>query len=465
MTKDRTFIVELVVENLYRLTAAHVKLDPKGGLVVVSGKNKQGKTSLLRAVAGVLGGANHVAEDPIHTASDTGTGRVAIRLDNGFHIERQCTPSNPKGKLVVTGPDGTRGSQSTLNDWLGPLAFDPMAFYGLSVARQTEILLGLGKDPKLPAKLDKLNAERKQLYDDRIPSNRRLQRAQRHTPPEGERPEPVDVSAEVRQLKGLQEQKEVRDDVVLRGAQHRTTAAQQKDWRAAKIQTIERLEADLQEAIGKRDALQVAMEDSEAEAERLDGVAAGMLDPTEEIAAVQARLSLADTLQEALEPWHEHDRAQVERQEAEAEAEVLTAQIQKVDKKKANLLKNAGIEIPGLSFDANGAALLNNQPLELASHREQAIMAAQVGTMADTGLSAILIDEANSLDDDGMREMAELAEEKDCQIFVVRIEPTTAGELIVVDDGVAKNIARPSLPVASGQAVLERHRVRPVGAR
>ena len=441
MTEERTFIVELVVENLYRLTAAHVKLDPKGGLVVVSGKNKQGKTSLLRAVAGVLGGANHVAEDPIHTASDTGTGRVAIRLDNGFHIERQCTPSNPKGKLVVTGPDGTRGSQSTLNDWLGPLAFDPMAFFGLPLPRQTEILLGLGKDPKLPAKLDKLNAERKQLYDDRIPSNRRLQRAQRHTPPEGERPEPVDVTAENEELTTLLEQRQRRDERLESFGEIKTRAGSNATAISAATALIDSLEDQKADAELRLLGLKDKQADLGKEFRGAEKALAQpeVADPTEEIAAVQARLALADTLQEALEPWHEHDRAQVERQEAEAEAEVLTAQIQKVDKKKANLLKNAGIEIPGLSFDTDGAALLNNQPLELASHREQAIMAAQVGTMADTGLSTILIDEANSLDDDGMREMAALAEEKDCQIFLVRIEPTTAGELIVVDDGVAQN--------------------------
>ncbi len=440
MSKNPIRIISLVVENLYRLTAAHVTLDPKGGLVVVTGKNKQGKTSLLRSIAGLLGGAKYVAEDPVNTGSESGSGRAAIELDNGFHIERQCTPSNPKGKLVVVGPDGTRGSQSTLNDWLGELAFDPMAFFGLSLERQTEILLSLGKDPKLPAKLEKLTTKRAQLYDDRIPSNRRLQRAQRHTPPEGERPEPVDVSAEMEQLKTLQKQQAERNMESRAAVAMQLSAEQRQVARDQAITDARDLEAQLVTKTLLVEALQIEAEELGAKAVKMHAAAEKMPNPTEEIEAVQGRISLADVMQEALEPWHEHDRAQVERKEAEEEAEALTVQIQKVDKKKADLLKAAGIEIPGLSFDVDGAAILNNQPLELASHREQAIMAARVAVMADPELRACLIDEANSLDAEGLREMAELAEAEDFQIIIVRIEPTTMGQLIAVEDGVAQNI-------------------------
>ena len=442
MAKTPKYIISLVVENLYRLTAAHVTLDPKGGLVVVTGRNKQGKSSLLRTIAGLLGGAKYVADNPVNTDSESGSGRAAMELDNGFHIERQCTPSDPKGKLVVVGPDGTRGSQSTLNDWLGPLAFDPMAFFGLSVDRQTEILLGLGKDPGLPAKLEKLNTKRQQLYDDRIPSNRRLQRAQRHTPPEGKRPEPVDVTAENEELTTLLEQRQRRDERLESFGEIKTRAGSNATAISAATALIDSLEDQKADAELRLLGLKDKQADLGKEFRGAEKALAqpDVADPTEEIAAVQARLALADTLQEALEPWHEHDRAQVEKTEAEAEAEALTVQIQKVDKKKADLLKAAGIEIPGLSFDADGAAILNNQPLELASHREQAVMAARVAVMADPELRACLIDEANSLDDDGLREMAELAEAKDFQIFLVRIEPTTTGELIVVEDGVARNV-------------------------
>lgn len=438
MSDDPIYITEVTVENLYRLKAAHVTLDPKGGLVVVMGKNRQGKTSFLRALAGVLGGKGHVADQPINTESETGTGFVTLRLDNGFRIERYCSPGDPKGKLDVVGADGTRHGQTQLNDWLGRHAFDPLAFFTLAADRQREVLLSLGTDPELPAKLKRLDEERQKLYDSRVPWNRQLQRAQRVASPEGDRPAKVDTTAEVERLQALQGKKDARDKALKEADTVLTRATTQKQLAEEKAKEVVELEEKLEQAIRQRDALWANHSALETEGGAMKEAADALPNPVVEIEEVQGRIAAADAIMEELEPWHEYDRAQTEKKEAEAEAGALTEQIAAIDQQKTDMLRNAGIEIPGLDFDPEGMPLLWDQPLELASGRERIVMGARAAILADPDLRVCLLDSADPVDDEGMRELLDIAQESNFQLVLCRIEPTSFGELIYVDDGIAQ---------------------------
>ena len=89
--KAGTHIVGIDVENFHRLKAAHIELVPGAGLVRVTGKNKAGKTSLLRSIAAALGGAGEVLPAAINTGSDDGTGRVTLSTyKNSRRKRRKC---------------------------------------------------------------------------------------------------------------------------------------------------------------------------------------------------------------------------------------------------------------------------------------------------------------------------------------------------------------------------------------
>src|SRR5262245_51448409 len=61
-------IIELRAENLKRLVA--VTITPKGDLVQITGRNGQGKTSVLDSIWWALGGAKNIQGQPIRKGQE-----------------------------------------------------------------------------------------------------------------------------------------------------------------------------------------------------------------------------------------------------------------------------------------------------------------------------------------------------------------------------------------------------------
>lgn len=417
---DAITIVGLEVSNFRRLRAAHVEYVPGTGLVRVTGKNAAGKTSLLKAIAGALGGAGQVHEDSLHEGAEDG--RVILRLSNGYTVERRHTAANPKGSLVVVGPDEGRHSQRKLNEWLGERSFDPLAFYSLSPDRQRDTLFAIGTDPGLPKKLQDVRAEYRQTYDERTPVISRIRELRKVEKPAGERPEPVDTSAELARLRELNEAARQLRDL------KRDLDEADRRYREATSE-VRRLEDQLRMARQKEEnALRVY----KAARQEWESIA----DPAEEIEAVTARLDQVSAINAALEPWKRWESASAELEALARTEEDLTAQLGSLKRREADLLEKAGIPVPGLSFGDAGEPLLNGKPLALASGAERIEVSVRVALAADPHLKVCLLDEANDLDLDAVERLDALAKEHGFQIWAVRIGLEGPGE-VVVDDGKA----------------------------
>lgn len=111
-------INSLEFENIKRIKA--VKLEPSSnGLTIVGGKNRQGKTSVLDAIAWALGGDNF---RPSNAKNDSSVlpPSLKVTLDNGIVVERKGKNST----LKVTDPRGNVSGQSLLNSFIEKLALD-----------------------------------------------------------------------------------------------------------------------------------------------------------------------------------------------------------------------------------------------------------------------------------------------------------------------------------------------------
>ena len=73
-------IIKLKAENIKRLKAAEIT--PTGDLIQVTGRNGQGKSSLLDAIWWALGGTKNIQDQPIRT----GQRKAKIELDLGKYI-------------------------------------------------------------------------------------------------------------------------------------------------------------------------------------------------------------------------------------------------------------------------------------------------------------------------------------------------------------------------------------------
>ena len=129
-------LISLTAENFMRLGAVHI--DFAGEHAVIGGKNKQGKTSCLMAIAALLGGAKHHPEDPIkHGAKKARLLLETTRLKVHLEFDKRGP------RLKVSSIDGAKfegGPQGMLNELWNPLSFDPSEFPRMSPKLQVETL-------------------------------------------------------------------------------------------------------------------------------------------------------------------------------------------------------------------------------------------------------------------------------------------------------------------------------------
>ena len=200
------------------------------------------------------------------------------------------------------------------------------------------------------------------------------------------------------------------------------------------IATLERqLEAQRQlraQRVEARDALRVALAEAEA------GWAA-IPDPAEELDQVRARIEASSEVDAAIEPWRAWDRSRAELEEATRAVDALTEVMGQLEVRERDLVHSAGIPLPGLSFADDGALLLNDLPLEVASGAERIELAVRVALEVDPELGIALIEEANDVDLEGLEKLDALAREHGFQLWAARLGLEGDGE-VVVEDGVAR---------------------------
>lgn len=148
----------LQIENIKRVKA--VALNPaENGLTVIGGKNGQGKTSVLDAIAWALGGDRYRPSNPEREGS-TLPPHIKLTLSNGLTVER----SGKNSALKVVDTTGKRSGQQLLNEFVEQLAIDLPRFLQASNREKADTLLqviGVGD------RIHELEAKERDVYNRR----------------------------------------------------------------------------------------------------------------------------------------------------------------------------------------------------------------------------------------------------------------------------------------------------------
>lgn len=132
---EKIKINSLELENVKRIKA--VRLEPTAnGLTVVGGKNNQGKTSVLDAIAWALGGNKFKPSQPNREGS-TLPPSLSIQLSNGLIVERKGKNSD----LKVIDPNGNKAGQNLLNEFIDELALNLPKFMNSNNKEKADTLL------------------------------------------------------------------------------------------------------------------------------------------------------------------------------------------------------------------------------------------------------------------------------------------------------------------------------------
>jgi len=130
-------IVELKSSNIKKIKAVELQLDANKNVVLITGRNGQGKTSILDSIWYALGGKKAVQDKPIRDGEEKG--EIEIDVD-GYLVKRSFTE---KGSyLTVNSKEGQKYSnpQEFLDYIMGNLSFDPLEFSRMDGRKQIDEL-------------------------------------------------------------------------------------------------------------------------------------------------------------------------------------------------------------------------------------------------------------------------------------------------------------------------------------
>ena len=437
-------IVRFQAENIKKLRV--VEISPRGDVIQITGRNGQGKTSVLDSIFWGLGGADDIQAKAIRQGENS----ARITLDLGEIVVtrkfRKADTGEEKTDLIVESANGARfpSPQRMLDDLIGSISFDPLAFSRMKPKEQADMLRRL---VPLAVDIDALNGLNLKDFDSRTDINRqaKAKRAQADgiTVPADLPAQKIDTADLLHQMEtaaetntDIETRKVRREQAAEKIAGLRQTAAND----AAKAVQL-RAEADTldkQSAVFTKDAddLQAKLDGAEALPEPVDTAAL-----SRQIADAQAKNALIDKRIQREALVKEADAL-------EAEAENLTDSI---DARKAEIAKAiaaAAMPVAGLGF-GEGVVTFNGLPLDQASSAEQLRISTAIAMAGNPKLKVIRIKDGSLLDDVSMALLAEMASANGFQCWVESVD-TTGKVGIVMEDGavVADNLPGDALPPA-----------------
>lgn len=401
-------INELLIENVKRVKA--VQFEPSAdGLTIIGGRNGQGKTSILDAIAWALGGNNYKPSVPERDGALVPP-NLHIELSNGLIVERKGKNST----LKVTDPNGNKSGQQLLNEFVSTLALDLPKFINGSDKDKADSLLkilGIGDV------LSQLDTKENQLYAQRTEVGRIADRKKKAA---DEMPMYPNVPKEpVSATELIKEQQEI---LARNGENER------------KRQDAARYEQMLAEAQIAFDEAKAALQKAEQDCLTARKSAEDLHD--ESTAELEKNLAEIEALNIKIRANSTKEAAEVEANNLQQEYDGLTGQIESVREERSKLLDSAELPLPGLSVK-DGKLIYNNMPWDGMSGSDQLKVATAIVRKLNPQCGFVLMDKLEQMDLETLQEFGAWLKQEGLQVIATRV--STGDECsIIIEDGMVK---------------------------
>lgn len=398
-------INQLEIENVKRIRA--VKLQPAAnGLTIVGGRNEQGKTSVLDAIAWALGGDRYRPSEPTRQGSVIPPS-LCLKLSNGLVVERKGKNSD----LKVTDPSGKKSGQQLLGDFVEHLALDLPRFLQSSGKEKASTLLKIiGVEDQLKA----LEQQETEAYNRRraigqIADQKRKFAKEQPYYPDAPR-EPVSASDMIRQ----------QQDILARNGENQR---KRQHW-AELTAEAGNLKRQIDELTAR---YKIVMADIEIAQK-------SVIDLQDESTAELER-NIQDT-----ERINRMVRANLDKEKAEEDAlayenqyNELTHELEAIRSAKMGLLNSATLPLPGLSVE-EGELTFNGFHWDNLSGSAQLKIATAIVRRLNPKCGFVLLDKLEQMDIQTLQAFGEWLEEQGLQAIATRV--STGDECsIVIEDG------------------------------
>ena len=419
-------INKLEIENVKRVKA--VKISPtQNGLTVIGGRNGQGKTSVLDAIAWALGGDKFKPSQAAREGSVTPPS-LKIVMQNGLIVER----TGKNSTLKVTDPKGEKGGQRLLDEFVEKLALDLPKFLESSDKEKASVLLHvIGVDSKLAA----LEKSENELYQERLAIGRIADQKEKYAkeqPYYTEAPDDLVSPADL-----IKEQQEI----LARNGQREQWKRQYDQLLAERMhidELIEETTRKLHELTEKAALLDKQVKDAAKSPNELK---------MESTAELEESIANIDEINRKV-------RANLDKEKAEADAAGYRKQYQELDIKlnevrqqKIDLLRSADLPLPGLTV-VEDELVYRGQRWDNMSSSEQLRVATAIIRKLNPECGFVLIDKLEQMDLETLNEFGAWLETEGLQAIATRV--STGEECsIIIEDGYAVQETKEDEPSAA----------------
>lgn len=404
-------INRLEIENVKRIHA--VMIEPsKDGLTIIGGKNRQGKSSVLDAIAWALGG-NKFKPSQATNADSTIPPRLKVIMDNGLVVERKGKNSD----LKVTDPEGQKGGQQLLDSFVEELAINLPKFMEASGKEKANTLLQIiGVGPQLA----ELEQNEKQLYQERLYVGRTADQKEKFAKEQPYYPDAPEEPVSAAEL--IREQQEI----LARNGQRQQWKREYDDI----LRQLDLVEGKIEDLEGQLRRWKESKKELEERARAAEKTPAELkMESTEEL----------ERSIENIELINRKVRANLDKTKAEEDAKeyrdkytMLTNDIEGVRKQKVALLDSADLPLPGLSI-RDGELIYKGQKWDNMSSAEQMIVSTSIVRKLNPKCGFVLLDKLEAMDLDTLKEFGAWLEQEGLQAIATRVSTGDECSIVITD--------------------------------
>lgn len=396
------------IENVKRVKA--VAYEPTtNGLTVVGGKNGQGKTSVLDAIAWTLGGNKFAPSNPYREGS-TIPPHLKVTLSNGVVVER----SGKNSSLKVIDPNGRKGGQALLDAFVSQFALNLPKFMNSSSKEKANTLLqiiGVGD------KLYELETKEESVYNQRHAIGQIADQKKKYAK---EMPDFDDVPDEPVSASDLIKQQQ---EILARNGENQRLRNQISEMEAQ----ANALQVDIQKKNRELTSLLAKLEIARKSSAELHD---------ESTAELEKNIAEVDEINRKV-------RANLDKAKAENDANFytdkyneLSADIESIRQEKYALLNNAKLPLEGLSVE-DQEITYKGYKWDNMSGSEQLKVATAIIRKINPECGFVLLDKLEQMDVDTLTEFSKWLENEGLQAIATRV---SGGDecSIIIEDGYIK---------------------------